>query len=103
MKMRPTLTTLKSFIRKNANIQIQQKSRFDGMIDGTRQCDGGFVPATRVTDGHDNELGIKGAWFVFGSRDHFTPYETDKLIGYEVYNCCGSFILAADKTTGVWK
>ena len=39
-------------------------------------------------------LGVNGAWFVGDSRDYFTAYDDGQFSGYEVYNCCGSFVLA---------
>jgi len=43
------------------------------------------------------DLGISGAWFVGSSRDYFTPFADDNMVGYEVYNSCGSFLLAFKK------
>jgi hypothetical protein len=94
---KPTLATVKSFIRKNrANLLISEKSRFDGMVDGVRATeDQSFSPIRTPDYGvHDNNMGIAGAWFVFGSRDWITPYEKNGLRGFEVYNCCGNFVLA---------
>jgi hypothetical protein len=95
-----TLNTIKSFIRKNPHLYINTKSTFDGMVDGVRDCETqGFTLAQTPDEGrnHKNTLGVQGAWFVFGSRDYFTAYEDDQYTGYEVYNCCGKFILATAK------
>ena len=93
-----TLATVKSFIRKNRpNLLIRCKSRFDGMIDGlSSDCDSGFSPAKSDPAAfyQDRTQGIAGAWFVGQSRDYFSAYSKDGLVGYEVYNACGSFILA---------
>jgi hypothetical protein len=94
---KPTLATVKSFVKKNRdNLLISAKSRFDGMVDCVMPTgDNGFTPITTPDYGvHANNMGIAGAWFVFGSRDWITPYEKDGLRGFEVYNCCGNFILA---------
>ena len=94
---RITLTTIKSFIKKNPTIYIRNISNFDGMTDCVQRCEHDMFRAAERIEGHKNELGIKGAWFVFGSRDYFDAYETDRMTGYRVYNCCGSFILAIPK------
>jgi hypothetical protein len=98
-----TRSTIKSFINreiKNGNLYINNKSTFDGMVDGVMPLKGGFTkvePCPR----HDNvqryTLGIKGAWFVGQGRDHFTPWADDNFIGYEIYNSCGQFILAMSR------
>lgn len=97
---RITLATIKSFIRKNAdNLYINPKSSFDGMVDCVMPVGDGLfhkvdqaVTPISFTDGPS--YGIPGAWFVGGSRNLFTRYERDGFVGYEVWNCCGSFILA---------
>ena len=92
-----TLTTVKSFIRKHqADLLISSRSTFDGMVDGCRSTgEKEFSPAVGAEYFHSNNMGLAGAWFVFDSRDHFSPYEDDEVSGIEVYNCCGNFILAA--------
>ena len=96
-----TMATVKSFICKNFNeLYIQEKSKFDGMIDGTSNCKNTtFVKVQAPDEGytHDNHKGVHGAWFVGGSRDHLSHYETETMIGIDVYNCCGHFILAIAK------
>lgn len=91
-----TLATVKSFIRKHPdNLLISFRSDFDGMTDGIQQsADMAFRKAIFDPSGHSNSLGIKGAWFVGRSRDYFNPYNQDGLTGYEISNCCGSFVLA---------
>lgn len=95
-----TRSTIKSFINremKNGNLYINNKSSFDVMVDCVMPIEGGFTkvePCTRHENANKYTLGIKGAWFVGSSRDYFTPWADDNFIGYEVYNCCGSFILA---------
>lgn len=42
-------------------------------------------------------LGIREAWFVGRSRDSFKKYEDNNYTGVEVYNSCGSFVLAVKK------
>lgn len=90
-----TLATIKAFVRKNEDsLYIMKKSSFDGMVDGVRACeDRAFRPVENEAH-HEATMGIKGAWFVRGSRDYFNEYDDGKFKGYEVSNCCGSFILA---------
>lgn len=93
-----TLTTIKSFIKKNPKLYIKCKSSFDGMTDCVQSiADAAFVEVQPTDKFLYNTLGVHGAWFVKGSRDYFREFETDTLTGYEVSNCCGSFILATDK------
>lgn len=100
-----TLATVKSFINKNrANLFINVKSSFDGMTDGIESLHAGFVPAKadgtkaiNPTDYGNNTQGIEGVWFVGDSRDYFTAFENETLIGYEVTNSCGRFIVAIAK------
>ena len=92
----PTKATLKSFISRNIDrLFINVKRDFDGMIDGCRDCNDGFKPATK-TDVHPAyTYGVEGVWCVGGGRDRITPYEdTYGYRGYKVSNCCGVFIVA---------
>lgn len=105
---KPTLATLKAFIRKNhSNLMIRCDPSFDGMIDGTSyNHEAKFSPIKKLDRSHmafksaegsfDNTLGISGVWLVGSSRDHITGYSKDGMFGYEVYNCCGSFVVALD-------
>jgi hypothetical protein len=102
IKANPTMATIKSFIRKNPALYIKNLSNFDGMVDCVMPCnDQGFRPVSAPDQGynHENKLGIQGAWFVLGGRDRFYDYSEDGFQGYEVYNCCGNFVLAI-KTGG---
>ena len=91
-----TLATVKSFIKKNrSNLLISCRSSFDGMCDGVVPSgDKSFYPIQTPEIDYENNMNIEGAWFVFGSRDYFTPYQQNGLTGFEVYNSCGCFILA---------
>ena len=94
---KPTVATLKSFIRRNREtLLIKVRSEFDGMIDGQQWHQGAqfqpVVPAANVHEKHN--LGISGVWLVGHSRDYLTPFDTDGLKGFHVYNCCGSFDVA---------
>lgn len=93
-----TKATVKKFIRENKeNLLISNKSRFDGMVDCVMPSNNQNFRKAQVDDLEDKyTLGIKGAWFVGSSRDYFTPKFNDngELIEIEVYNSCGSFVLA---------
>lgn len=107
-----TIATVKSFIRKNREkLLIKTTSRFDGMVDAVRFEDAPeFTPALDADyyDGDTGEtvkvpredrstLGIQGVWFV-GSGDNWCQaFETDTHIGFDVSNCCGSWIVAIAK------
>lgn len=91
-----TLATFKSFVNKNrASLLISNKSDFDGMVDGVRDCESkGFRPVSPPIPFTRNTLGISGVWLVNGCRNYFTAYSNDGLEGIEVTNCCGNFIVA---------
>ncbi|MDD4026985.1 MAG: hypothetical protein PHO75_02235 [Candidatus Shapirobacteria bacterium] len=95
MITRITRSTIKSFIKKNEGKLIFKKlSNFDGMQDMVDTVKDSFHPARKPERVTDYNLGVDGAWFVGQSRDYFKEFKNDDLIGYEVSNCCGSFILA---------
>lgn len=92
-----TRATFKSFIKKNINdLYINNKSSFDGTVDCVMPINNGWRKATQIKE--DNyTLGINGIWLVGHGDDYFVDYQNDIYKGYEVYNCCGSFILAIKK------
>ena len=96
-----TLATVKSFLKKNeGKIYISQKSDFDGMQDCVVPVrDKSFTLAQAPSNPMKNNLGIRGAWFVFGSADSFSLYDDGEYYGFDVYNCCGNFIVAIKKPT----
>lgn len=96
---KPTLATVKSFIRKNSDrLLICSRAAFDGMSDSTvYDRNPGFRKVEFNPEGFENTLGVPGAWFVFGSRDLITPYQRNGLVGFEIYNCCGVFVLAVEE------
>ena len=94
-----TRTTIKNFIKreiKNNNLYVKAKSDFDGIVDCVMPVKSDYMLATIPKVVTDYNLGVSGAWFVGSSRDYFTPFEDGNFIGYEVYNCCGSFLLAME-------
>jgi len=99
IKKNPTLATIKSFIKKNSRLYIKTNSKFDGMVDCIMPTDDNdFSPVLAPDQGynHENCLGIKGAWFVFGGRDYIYEYSDGRYQGYEISNCCGKFYLAIE-------
>ena len=105
MSKKPTLATLKAFIRKNeANLFIKCHSSFDGMTDSVEQNrNADYRPITKLEqrcpfvrhpDSFDNTLGFNGVWLVGQSRDYIKAINEEGFTGFEVYNCCGSWTVA---------
>lgn len=94
--MKITRATLKSFINKNRDrLYINCKSSFNGMVDMVTDNDNaGFKPVQTTDRNEDYTLGIGGLWLVGSSRDYFTEYNDSKYHGIEVYNSCGTSIVA---------
>jgi hypothetical protein len=106
-----TVATVKSFIKKNrSRLMVEVKSSFDGMQDMVTRCEGGFREATprtywsqdargyvAVSEDCKYSLGILGVYFVGGSRDSCSRFETETLVGFEVSNCCGTWKVAISK------
>ena len=94
-----TIATLKRFIKKNkSNLFIKKKSSFDGMTDCVEAIQGAqFVPVTATESQLDSTLGIRGVWIVSSSGNMVERYENERFTGLEVYNCCGTFIVAIEK------
>jgi len=69
------------------------------MIDCVESVNDNFTKLN--VSGYDEKnkssLGLDKVWFVNGSRDYFSKYEDSNFIGYEVYNSCGSYIVAVPK------
>lgn len=89
-----TIATVKSFVRKNKNnLFIKVKSRFDGMTDGVEpvEMDWEKVNPEQIDFDNKNTMGIRGVWFVNGSRDRC--YISDEKDLITVYNSCGSWQL----------
>ena len=96
---KPTLATLKSFVKKNSDqLFLKMMGSFDGMIDGIYyEKNPPFIHTLPGSAGFsENTLGFSGIWLVGGSRDHISTFQTKSFIGYEVYNSCGSFVVAIE-------
>lgn len=97
-----TLATLKSFARRNADqIYFKEVSSFDGMSDMVEDNDNPQWKKSEIipmnTKGYRYyRSGILGIYTV-GGRDYFELYEDDAYFGIEVWNSCGSSILAVKK------
>ena len=94
---RITLATFKAFIRKNSgNLYLKVRTHFDGMTDCCEPThDAYFAPVEPADHVYSNNLGLRGVWLVGHSADYFTPFSEGCFKGYEVYNCCGQFILCS--------
>lgn len=99
-----TLTTFKSFIKKNEkNLFVQTKSKFDGMIDGCNYFKNPpFEPVqwregTGLNMEFKSNFNIQSLYIVPGSRNSFSPFENENYIGIDVYNCCGSWRVCIPK------
>ena len=96
-----TKATLKSLIKNNKNVlYISKISSFNGMTDGVdyrNKEDRGFIPVKFTERNLENTLGIEGAWLVHGRGNLYTEINENGFKGIEVYNCCGTFILAVKK------
>jgi hypothetical protein len=102
MDKKITLATLKSFIHrelKNDNLYIKKESDFNGMADCVMPVENSdFIKVKYPIDENDKySLGIKGLWLVGQSRDSFRDWSNDEFMGFEVFNCCGSCIVAMKK------
>ena len=94
-----TIATIKAFIRReinNNNLYIKVKSDFDGRVDCVMPVEEDLTKADKetYTEKDKNTLGLKGIWFVGRGSDYHTPYKENGFIGYEISNCCGSFVVA---------
>lgn len=92
-----TRTTIKNFVAreaKNQNLYINIKSSFSGMTDCVEDVRTGFTKAVSINHSEQYNLGFNGIWLVGSNRDYFQPYSDENYIGYEISNCCGSFIIA---------
>ena len=100
LKAKPTLASLKSFIRKNRNdLLLKVTSSYSCMIDGCEYYkEATFTPVQNTDRDAKYTLGISGVWWVAnGSRNYITPFDNGEYLGYEVSNCCGNFTLAVKK------
>ena len=90
-----TAATVKSFINKNKDkLFINIVSDFDPMCDGVKNLENNNFKKATLCNYDENSQGVAGLWLVGRSRDYFNRYEKDNLIGYEVYNSCGNWIVA---------
>lgn len=94
--MKITRATLKSFI-KNNQVFVKVKSSFDGMTDCVQSVADEFRKVEGFNFDEQNTLGIRGLWLVGHSDDYFTEWENEEYKGIEIYNCCGTSIIATKK------
>jgi hypothetical protein len=95
MTKRITMATIKSFIKKNSEeLFLKKINSYDGMCDGVNErAAHGFTQVEFNHQSHANQLGIPGAWFTPGGN-LLTEYNDGVFKGFDVYNCCGHFIIA---------
>ena len=88
-----TIATVKAFARKNAEkLFVKTLSDFDGMTDCVQSVDDTFKKTSL-----EQAFGHTGVYLVGSSRDYIDPYDDGKYIGYRIYNCCGSGVIATTK------
>jgi len=94
-----TLATYKRFALRHQNeLYVKNLSSFNGMIDMVDKVDNPRWQKTKLSeDSRREDEFVKGAWTVGSSRDSFSLYEDDEYVGIEIYNCCGSDIVAIKK------
>lgn len=96
--MKITRATLKSFIKKNQdNLFIKVTSSFDGMTDCVQEVEDNFKKVDNIDFNDSHSFGIRGLWLVGESRDYFKEWEDKEYKGIEIYNCCGTSIIAIKK------
>lgn len=96
--MKITKATLKSFIKKNKdNLFIKVTSSFDGMTDCVQRVEDNFKKVDNIDFNDSHSLGIRGLWLVGKSRNCFEEWEDKEYKGIEIYNCCGTSIIAIKK------
>lgn len=91
-----TLATLKAFVKKTFpdNLYVKTLSDFDGQVDCVMPTHDEFKRVFAVNYENKRSWDIKGIWFVGESRDYIEAYDDGEFTGYQISNCCGSFILA---------
>ncbi len=99
MQKKITKATFKSFIKKNLdNLYIKTTSSFNPMYDGIEYIEEpNFVKTTLANKYSENNCGIEGVWLVGASGNSFESFDSESFVGFRVYNCCGSFVLAKPK------
>lgn len=86
-----TRATLKAFIaRAGSSLLVRFEGGFDGMTDCVRQYDDAkFVPARLTSQDSRYTLGVAGVYVLPSSRNSFSLFRKDGVIGIHYYNCCG--------------
>lgn len=94
-----TLATLKSFAKRNeGEIYAKEVSCFNGMVDMVENHENPkWLPSGLSEEKGYYRTGIQGIYTVGSSRDYFTLYDDGHYFGIEVYNSCGTSILAVKK------
>ena len=97
-----TIATVKAFIRKakaEGTLLVRCDSCFDGMTDSIENNrDAQFTTTSECRD-NGNNMGIRGINFVASSGNWCKAYDDGTYAGFEVSNCCGSWVVATMKPT----
>lgn len=91
-----TKASFKSYVKKNSDrLFVKTKSDFDSMTDCVTTVNGVWSKLKKDDfRSKENTLGWHGVWLVGHSRDYFREYKDEEMVGYEVTNCCGRFVIA---------
>lgn len=93
-----TLATLKAFARRNKeSLFVRVDMSFSGMTDCVEAVKDSFKRVELKEPGNYWRAGIEGLYLVGRSNDYFTLFDEGAFFGIEVYNCCGSSVLAIKK------
>jgi hypothetical protein len=84
-----TKATIKSFLNKSKELFIIEESCFDGMVDCVMPSDNKLKSATKEQ--------ITRATAVEYAKSNFNQIEFNNYVGYEIYNCCGSWKVLTNK------
>lgn len=93
-----TKSTLKSFIRKNAdNLYIKCEKDFNHMIETVETINSNFKKIKIELESLNEKFYFVGKFFGGSQSDCFESYDDGTFVGIEMSNCCGSSIIAIKK------
>ena len=97
-KKKITLATMKAFARRNMDqLYVKELSTFNGMVDCVESNDDPKWIKSKMVESGYYRTGIFGVYTVGSSRDYFSLYDDGLYFGIEVYNSCGTSVLAVKK------
>ena len=94
MQKKITKSTINSFIRKNRDcVLVKTLSQFDGMVDCVMPQESDFTKMQFILDSEGKEHpSVRSARLYSGSV--YTSYENNGMVGYEIDDSCGTYIIA---------